>query len=77
MLQNPDNPHEQWEEIVRAPSLAIAQSKCELIASQFPLTEVINVTQVTKTPSRNGTYKFICWFTTEIINNDSSSEINN
>ncbi len=77
MLQNPDNPHEKWEETVRATSLAMAQSKCELIASQFPLTEVINVTQVTKNPSKNGTYKFICWFKTEIIGNDSSTEIDN
>ncbi|GAA6618649.1 hypothetical protein [Scytonema sp. NUACC26] len=77
MLQNLDNPYEQWEETVRAPSVAMAQSKCELIASQFPFTEVINVTQVTKTPSKNGTYKFICWFRTELVDNDSSSEINN
>ncbi len=44
MLQDPDNPYEEWEETVRAPNLATAQLKCELIASQFSLTEVIKVT---------------------------------
>ncbi|MBW4505596.1 MAG: hypothetical protein KME64_03670 [Scytonematopsis contorta HA4267-MV1] len=77
MLQDPGNPYEEWEETIRAVSLAAAQSKCELIASQFPLTEVINVTQTAKTPSKNGTYKFICWFRTEIINDDSNIEIDN
>ena len=77
MLQDPDNPYEEWEETVRASNLATAQSKCELIASQFSLTEVIKVTQVTKTPSKNGTYKFICWFRTEIVTYDSNTEIDN
>jgi hypothetical protein len=77
MLQDPDNPYEEWEETIRAVSLKVAQSRCELIASQFPLTEVINVTQTTKIPSKNGTYKFICWFRTELITDDSNNETDN
>ena len=77
MLIDPDNPYEEWEEIIKAPNLAKAQSECTLIASQIALTEVINVTQVTKTPSKNGTYKFICWFRTEVVNYDSNTEIDN
>jgi hypothetical protein len=76
MLQDPDNPYEEWEETVRASTFAAAQSRCELIASQFPLTQIINVTQTTKTPNKNGTYKFICWFRTEITTYDSSSDDN-
>ncbi|BDA71317.1 hypothetical protein RIVM261_002050 [Rivularia sp. IAM M-261] len=77
MLQDPDNPYEEWEDTVWASSRAMAQSKCELIASQFPLTEVINVTQATKTPSKDGTYKFICWFRAEVISYDSNTKIDN
>lgn len=77
MLQDPENPYEEWEDTVQASSLAIAQSKCEIIASQYPLTEAINVTQTTKTPSKNGTYKFLCWFRTEITTDGSNTEINN
>ncbi len=73
MLKDPDNPYEEWEDTVWASSKAMAQSKCELVASQISLTEVINVTQATKTPSKNGTYKFICWFRTEVVNNDSNT----
>jgi hypothetical protein len=72
MLQDPGNPYEEWEETIQASSLAKAQSKCELIANQFPLTQVINVTQSTKTPNKNGTYKFICWFKTEIETYDNN-----
>ncbi|QLE56782.1 hypothetical protein [Nostoc sp. TCL26-01] len=77
MLQDPDNPYSEWEETIRAVSLTAAQSKCELIASQFLLTEVINVTQTTITPTKNGTYKFICWFRTEIITDDSNNKTDN
>jgi hypothetical protein len=65
------------ENIAKGVTQAAAQAKCEMIASQFPLAEVINVSQMTKTPSKNGTYKFICWFRTEIINHDSNIEIDN
>jgi hypothetical protein len=77
MLQDPENPYEEWEDTVQASSLVMAQSKCEIIASQFPLTQVINVTQITKTPNKNGTYKFLCWFRTEITTDGSNTEINN
>jgi hypothetical protein len=77
MLQDPDNPYKEWEDTVWASSEAMAQSKCELIASQISLTEVINVTQTTKTSSKNGTYKFICWFRTEVVTYDSNTKIDN
>jgi hypothetical protein len=73
MLQDPENPYEEWEDSVQASSLAMAQSKCEIIASQYPLTQVINITQTTKNPNRSGTYKFICWFRTEITTDGSNT----
>lgn len=77
MLQDPDNPYEEWEDTVQASSKAMANHSGEIIASQYPLTEVINVTQTTKTPNKNGTYKFLCWFRTEITTDGSNTEINN
>ena len=67
MLIDPENPCEEWTEQVRANSLPEAQARCEYIAetSGTP-TEVINVSQLTKT-ARNGTFKFVCWFKSEVI----------
>lgn len=65
MLIDPEN-CEEWEQNIRARTLDEAQQICEEIAHNHPLTEVINVTQVTKTPYKD-TYKFTCWFRSEAI----------
>jgi hypothetical protein len=44
---------------------------CEAIAGD--LTEVTNVTQATKKPTKQGEYKFICWFKTEVTNDGSNT----
>jgi hypothetical protein len=64
MLQDPENPFEEWEADVWAKTLDAAKMQCEAIAD--PLTEVMNVTQAGKTPTKQGNYKFICWFRTEV-----------
>jgi hypothetical protein len=67
MLQDPENPWEEWELTVKAPSLAKARSNCEAIAASSPLVDVLDVTQATKTPDKQGNYKFVCWFKAEVI----------
>lgn len=66
MLQDPDKKHEEWEEVVFAPNLDTARSKCECLASELELTEVVNVTQAIKKEGKQGTYKYICWFRSEV-----------
>lgn len=56
MLIDPENLYEEWSERIRAKSLSDAQARCEYIAeTSGTLTEVINVSQLTKT-ERNGTF---------------------
>ena len=64
MLIDPENPSEEWAEEIRAKSLEQAKAICQELAGNN-LTEVLNVTQKTQKPYKNGTYKFICWFKTE------------
>ena len=64
MLIDPENLSEEWAEEIRAKSLEQAKVICQELAGNN-LTEVLNVTQKTQKPSKNGTYKFICWFKTE------------
>ncbi|PSB26647.1 hypothetical protein C7B82_19270 [Stenomitos frigidus ULC18] len=71
VLTDPEKLSESWEADVWAPNLHTAQSMCEAIAGD--LTEVINVTQVTKKPTKQGEYKFICWFKAEITNDGSNT----
>lgn len=73
MLTDPENPHEEWEFSVWASNFDTARSKCEYIASEVELTEVINVTQESKKLSKTGQYKFICWFRTEKPNDNSNN----
>ena len=54
MLQDPENPFEEWESDVWASSLDSARVKCEMIATSDPLMTVINVTQARKTPTKKG-----------------------
>jgi hypothetical protein len=63
MLTDPDS-YEEWTEEVWAASLEEAQTICQKIAGD-DLTEVLNVTQKSRKPSKSGTFKFICWFKTE------------
>ena len=72
MLQDPEKPYEEWEDEVWAENLDTARSKCEYLASKVALTEVINLTQSTKRPSKRGNYRFICWFRTEKSNGNSN-----
>lgn len=71
MLQDPEN-YKEWEDFVWAVDENEAWKKCQLMADEALLTEVINVTQDTKRKSRRGTYKFVCWFRSEAKPNDSS-----
>jgi hypothetical protein len=71
MLTDPEN-FEEWSEEVWAATIEEAQKKCQRIAG-VGLTEVLNVSQKTITPARNKTYKFICWFRTEKIDDGIDS----
>ncbi len=73
MLHDPEH-FEEWELEVRATDQKAAERKCEEIAVNNPLTQVLLVTQATKTPYSN-TYRFICWFRSETTPNDSDSDI--
>jgi len=73
MLTDPENPSDEWSEEVWAKSIEEAQKLCRSMAGE-DLTEVLQVTQKTKTPNRKGSYKFICWFKTEESYDDSDSD---
>lgn len=64
MLTDPENPSEEWTDEVWAKSLEEAKALCQKMAGD-DLTEVINVSQKTRRPSKTGAYLFICWFKTE------------
>ena len=66
MLNDPEKPFDEATEEVLAKSLEEARAICENKAGDS-LTEVLNVTQKTKTPNKNKKYVFICWFRTEEI----------
>jgi hypothetical protein len=70
-LTDPEN-LEEWTEEVWASTLEGARQRCQQLAGE--LTEVLNVTQKNKTPSRGGNYRFICWFRTEVIGDDGDSD---
>lgn len=76
MLQDPENLYEEWSEEIRANSLDEAKRKCQRIAETGGLTQVLNVTQKTKTLGKGGSYKFICWFKTEIGGQEHDSSNN-
>jgi hypothetical protein len=71
MLIDPENV-EEWEFQVRAADINVARKKCEEIAANQLLTEVLSVTQATMTPY-NGTYQFICWFRSEATDDDNNN----
>jgi len=68
MLQDPEN-QEEWSEQVRAPNQAVALAKCQRIIEGESLIELIGISQITKTPNRQGNYKFVCWFRSESRSN--------
>jgi hypothetical protein len=72
MLIDPED-CEEWELEVRAADLAAAEQRCQAIANGQPLTEVLDVTQATKT-SYKGTYRFICWFRSERREDDDDRD---
>ncbi|HEY9631729.1 MAG TPA: hypothetical protein V6C84_30930 [Coleofasciculaceae cyanobacterium] len=72
MLTDPENSSDEWSDEVWAKSIEEAQKLCQSIAGEY-LTEVLQVTQKTKTPNRKGSYKFICWFKTEAPYDDGDS----
>lgn len=76
MLQDPEN-FEEWELEVWADNLSSAQAKCGYIAQRVGLTEVIAVSQETKKLSKNGTYRFVCWFRSEAKENDDDDNSDN
>lgn len=65
MLQDPEN-FEEWEDQVWASNDAEARRKCEFMASETGLTEVINVSQASERKSKKGNYRYICWFRSEV-----------
>jgi hypothetical protein len=65
MLIDPEKPNEEWEAEVKAPNLDSARSKCERLIPPDQVVELLNVTQRTKTPDKNGNFKFVCWFIRE------------
>ena len=71
MLTDPENSSDEWSDEVWAKSIEEAQKLCQSMAGN-ELTEVLQVTQKTKTPNRRGSYKFICWFKTEVISDGDS-----
>lgn len=73
-LIDPENV-EEWQFEVRATDLKTAQMKCEAIAAKEPLTEVLSVSQSTVTPYQ-GTYRFICWFRSEVVPDDNDNDSN-
>ncbi len=73
MLTDPENPSEEWTFEVLAPDEATARTQCQFIADQNMLSEVQNVTQYTKTKNRQGKYKFICWFKSEVFNDNDNN----
>jgi len=73
MLTDLENPSEEWTLPIKAPSLEVARSRCEVIANHATLTEVISVTQSSKKQNKQGEYSFVCWFKSEVSFNDSSN----
>ncbi len=63
-LIDPENPSEEWSEEVLAKSLEEAETLCKKKAGDG-LTELLNVTQKTKTPTKTKKYVFVCWFKSE------------
>ena len=74
MLIDPENTGE-WEDTVQASSLDEARSKCEAIAENEELVKVMNVTQLTQRPSKQGQYKFIYWFRAEGKDHDTDTQL--
>ncbi|MBW4621371.1 MAG: hypothetical protein KME17_18675 [Cyanosarcina radialis HA8281-LM2] len=74
MLLDPEAGMEEWEQEVFAANLTIARQRCQNIADNTELTEVLNVTQKTKNPNRSGNYTFVCWFRSEV---GGSTDANN
>ncbi len=75
MLQDPEN-LKLWTQSIRAKDQAEAEVECQRIADREVLTTLVNITQETKTPDRNGKVKFTCWFQTEGATDDDSDDSN-
>jgi hypothetical protein len=76
VLQEPENPYEEWSFEIFAKDLSTAQNQCQAIADTGELTDVLNVSQRSKTPNRQGQYRFICWFRSEVKHDDSDDPRN-
>ena len=72
MLQDPGNPYDEWSVEIFAENLSAAQKQCQFIANSGELTEVLNVSQRSKIPNKQGSYRFICWFRSEVKYDDSN-----
>jgi hypothetical protein len=77
MLIDPENPSEAWTETIRAIDIDAARQECELLASQDVLTEVLSVSQLSKTKGKDGKYKFVCWLRSEVNSDDNSNDNDN
>jgi hypothetical protein len=71
MLTDPDRPFDEWQIEVRAKDISSAQAQCEAAIAPAQLVELLNVTQVTKNPNKNGEVKFVCWYRREAQEDDS------
>jgi hypothetical protein len=72
MLIDPDRPFEECQIEVRAKDIGSALAQCEAFISPAEAVELLNVTQRTKTPDKNGLCKFVCWYRREVEADDSS-----
>ncbi|MFM2431739.1 MAG: hypothetical protein RLZZ511_2952 [Cyanobacteriota bacterium] len=72
MLIDPDSPSEEFQIEVRAKDIGAALVQCEAFISSAEAVELLNVSQRTKTPDKNGNCKFVCWYKREVEANDSN-----
>lgn len=75
MLSDPEAEAEEWADEVYAPDLATAKARCQNVANNAGgVTEVLDVTQTTKTPNRQGNFRFTCWLKSETGGSPSGTD---
>jgi hypothetical protein len=64
MMNDPEAKNQEWTTEVKAKDLSTAEQSCKRLAEQYGA-ELLNTTQLTKTPDKLGKVKFVCWFKSE------------
>jgi hypothetical protein len=72
MLIDSDRPFEECQLEVKAKDAGSARAKCEAFISPAEAVELLDVSQRTKTPDKNGEFKFVCWYRREVEADDSN-----